>query len=78
MKTSDAVLTDPEHLRGVRASGKTTCEARVLWDVERALPLCLYHGVLHFYHSTVVPESNCSRSTPPENCLALSSAKAAL
>lgn len=58
--------------------GNTTCGARVLWDVERALPLCLYHGVLHFYHSTVVPESNRSWSTPPENCLALWSAKAAL
>lgn len=80
--TSDAALTDPEHLRGVRASGgNTTCGARVLWDVERPLVLCLvllYHGVLHFYRSTVVPESNHFRSTPPENCLALSSGQAAL
>lgn len=82
MNTSDAALTDPEHLRGVHASGETWPVGLVCCGmVKRALALCLVllnHGVLHFYHSTVVPESNPSRSTPPENCLALSSGKAAL
>lgn len=74
-------VTDTEHMCGVHASGVTQPVGLVccgtFWLF--SCPSCITHSVLRAQHtSTVVPESHCSQSRPPENCLATLRDRAAL